>query len=128
MDQERIRVLNMVKEGKVAAEEAVKILEALETAPDEASGVPETKAKWFRLRVTDLKTGKAKVSLNLPMGIVDWALRTGTRVASSFGGPDLNGMGIDVEGLRAVLSHGVKGKFLDVTDDEQGMHVEITIE
>ncbi len=127
MDEERIRVLNMLKEGKITPDEAMRILEAMETVPDKEVEAPQSRAKWLRVKVTDLKTGRAKVSVNLPMGIVDWALRTGTRVAS-IGGTDLNGMGIDVEGLRAAISYGLKGKIVDVTDDDGSEHVEVIIE
>lgn len=127
MDEERVRVLNMLKEGKINPEEALKILEAMETVPDKDTEMPQTKAKWLRVRVTDLKSEKAKVSVNLPMGLVDWALRAGTRFAS-LGGVDLNGMGVDAEGLRAAISSGLKGKIVDVIDDEDGQHVEVILE
>lgn len=127
MDEERVRILGMVKEGKVTPEEAVKLLEALESSSEEQIETPATKAKWFRVRVTDVKTNKAKVSVNLPIGIVDWALRTGTRVAS-FGGVDLNGMGVNLEELRGAINFGLKGKIVDVTDEDDGEHVEIFVE
>jgi hypothetical protein len=88
---------------------------------------PSGKAKWFRVRVTDVKTNKPKVTVNLPIGLVDWALRTGSRVAA-FGGADLNGMGINLEELRAAINFGVRGKIIDVTDEDGGEHVEIIVE
>ncbi len=125
--EERVRILNMVKEGKVTPEEGMKLLEALETSAGEEAEVPQGKAKWLRIRVTDVKTNRPKVSVNLPIGIVDWALRTGSRVAA-FGGADLNGMGVNLEELRAAINFGLKGKIIDVTDEEEGQHVEIVVE
>lgn len=125
--EERVRILNMVKEGKVTPEEGMKLLEALETSAEETAEIPQGKAKWLRIRVTDIKTNRPKVSVNLPIGIVDWALRTGSRVAA-FGGEDLNGMGVNLEELRAAISFGLKGKIVDVTDEEEGQHVEIAVE
>lgn len=126
MEEEKVRVLNLVKEGKISVEEAMKVIEAL-GAPESEPDLPQSKAKWFRVRVTDLKTNRPKVSVNLPIGLVDWALRTGTKVAS-VGGVDLNGMGVNLEELRTALNYGLKGKIVDVVDEEDQAHVEIVVE
>ena len=104
-----------------------KPLEALETGTIGQPVSPHGKAKWFRIRVTDLKTNTAKVTVNLPMSIVDWGLRAGSKIPA-FGGTDLNGMGINLEELRAAINCGLSGKIVDVTDEGQGQHVEIIIE
>ncbi len=129
MDEEKLRVLNMVKEGKITVDEATKVIEALDTGADTDAEYVEQgpRAKWFRVLVTDSSTGKPKVRVNLPMGLVDWALRTGTKVAS-LGGADLGGMGIDIEELRSAISYGLRGKIVDVTDEQSGEHVEIVVE
>jgi len=126
VEEERIRILNMVKEGTLTVEEATKLLEALE-APAEDADVPETKAKWLRVRVTDLKTNRVKVSVNLPIGLVDWALRAGTKFAS-LGGVELNGMGVNLEELRSAINYGMRGKIIDVVDEEEQVHVEVIVE
>lgn len=129
LDDEKIRILNMVKEGKLTVEDATKLLEALDAgSADEAEASQgQGKAKWLRIRITDSKTNRPKVALNLPIGIVDWALRTGSRVAA-FGGADLGGMGINLEELRAAINFGLKGRIVDVTDEEESQHVEIIVE
>jgi len=127
LDEERLRVLNMVKEGKLTVDEALKVIEALDSSTDERPETPETKARWFRIRVTDVNSGKAKISVNLPMILVDWALRTGSKFAS-IGGVDLTSNGIDLEELRNAIHYGLRGKIVDVTDDDSGEHVEIVVE
>ncbi|HHY44830.1 MAG TPA: hypothetical protein GX512_03875 [Firmicutes bacterium] len=127
MEEEKIRILNMVKEGTITVEEATKLLEALETPAEEPEISETTKAKWLRVRITDLKTNRIKVSVNLPIGLVDWALRTGTKLAS-FGGVDLNGMGVNLEELRSAIHYGLKGKIIDVVDEEEQTHIEILVE
>lgn len=128
MEEERVRILAMVKEGKITPEEGIKLLEALEVSTeDQAMESAQGKAKWFRVRITDTRTNKLKVTVNLPISLVDWGLRTGAKVAS-FGGADLNGMGINVEELRAAINFGFRGKIVDVTDEESGDHVEVTVE
>lgn len=128
MEEERIRILTMVKEGKLSTEEALQLLEALEQG--ESEGHEEkagSKVKWLRVRVTDTKTNRQKVNVNVPMGLVDWALKIGTRY-SFMGGVDLKDSGVDMEQLRLAINQGLRGKIVDVTDDESGEHVEVIVE
>ena len=128
MDEERLRVLQMLKEGKITAEEAVGLLEAMDLPTDVAeSDVPQTPAKWLRIRVTDLGSNKLKVMVNLPMKLVNWALKTGNKF-SSVGGVDIDDMGVDLNELSEALSYGFRGKLIDVVDEDEGQHVEIVIE
>jgi hypothetical protein len=118
----------MLKEGKISVDEALKLLEALEPQAGEAEPAERTKAKWLRVRITERGKDKPKVMVNLPVGLVDWALRTGSKFIS-MGGPDLDEMGIDLNQLRAALMYGgSKGKIIDVEDDEEGHRVEIELE
>lgn len=119
-----MRVLNMVSEGKISVDEALKVIEALEAPIDDKSRQSATKAKWLKIRVGDTKTGKSKVSVNLPMGLVDWALRTGNR----FVGADLHGAGVHLNELRNAINYGLRGKIVDVTDEEKGEQVELVVE
>jgi len=125
--EERVRILSMVKEGKISPEEGLKLLEALDAGAEAEPIVSSEKAKWLRIRVTDLKTNRPRVSVNLPIGIVDWALRTGSRLAS-LGGVDLSNSGVNLEELRASINHGLRGKIIDVVDEEDQEHVEIVVE
>ncbi len=127
MEDERFEILKMVQEGKITAEEGVKLLEALEPDIDEGPVSPAARARWMRVRVTDTATGKPKVAVNLPLGILNWALRVGSKFAS-IGGVDLNGMGVNLEELGAALTQGFTGKFVDVVDEASGEHVEVIIE
>ena len=128
MDEERLRVLQMLKQGKITAEEAVGLLEAMDLPTDVAeSDVPQTPAKWLRIRVTDLGSNKPKVMVNLPMKLVNWALKTGNKF-SSVGGVDIDDMGVDLNERSEALSYGFRGKLIDVVDEDEGQHVEIVIE
>ena len=127
MEGERIRILQMLKEGKISVDEALKLLEALEPQAGEAEPAERTKAKWLRVRITERGKDKPKVMVNLPVGLVDWALRTGSKFIS-MGGPDLDEMGIDEPNQGALMYGGSKGKIIDVEDDEEGHRVEIELE
>lgn len=125
MDEERIRILQMLKDGKISIDESLELLEALDAGEPKEPVQP--KAKWMRIRVTELGKEKPKVLLNLPISIVDWALKTGGKIAN-LSGADLNGMGVNLEDLRVALVSGMRGKILDVEDESERTHVEIEIE
>ncbi len=122
--EERMQILKMVADGNISADEGAKLLSALETGskkgPQRKMGQPST-PRWFRVRVTDLETGKDKVNVNLPMSLVDVGTRMGARFA-----PELEDMDFDeiVEQIRS----GAQGKIVEVEDVEEGERVEIYVE
>lgn len=117
--EERIKILQMIQDGKISAEDGAKLLSALNEsgAGRRHSGRPVDK-RTIRIRVTDQFTGKTKVSVNLPMGLVD----AGLNIASTFV-PDMH-----LEDISAAIKDGMTGKIIDVMDEEGGEHVEIFIE
>ena len=123
--EERMQILNMVAEGKITAEEGAKLLSALE--PDRRSRMPPggpgipSSPRWFRVRVTDLETGRSKVNVNLPMSLVDVGTRMGARFAPELEGVDFNDIIEQIKG-------GAQGKIIEVEDAEGGERVEIYVE
>ncbi len=72
--EERMRILKMIQEGKITAEEGAKLLAALRESRKEPRTMVSASRSgkgMLRVRVTDMSTGKAKVSVNLPLGLVD---------------------------------------------------------
>ena len=57
--EERMRILKMIDEGKVSAEEGAKLLSALANANRPPSGLGASSAKWLRVRVTDVASGRS---------------------------------------------------------------------
>lgn len=124
--EERMRILKLIQEGKITAEEGAKLLSALSANEEKkrrttAAGVGGSKARWFRVRVTDTKTGKPKTSVNIPLGLMEWGLHIGAQYA-----PEV--AGLDMEQLAEILQSGAMGKIVDVVDEQDGEHVEIFIE
>ncbi len=117
--EERLRILKMVEEGKITAEEAAKLLKAL-SAPRQQSGKTSS-ARWLRIRVTDTKTGKAKALVQIPFSLVEAGIKIGAHFA-----PEIEG--IDMSNLVDALRSGETGKLIDVVDEEDGEHVEIFVE
>lgn len=125
--EERMRILKLIQEGKVTADEGAKLLAALSSSaskprkPRPPSSAVGKQPRWFRVRVTDMTTGKTKTSVNIPLGLMEWGLQIGAQYA-----PDLGGL--DSEQLMEMLQSGAMGKIVDVIDEEDGEHVEIFIE
>ena len=124
--EERMKVLKMIEEGKITAEEGTKLLTALDDnrraprgpVPPAPPGGP---ARWLRVRVTDTVTEKSKVNVTIPMGLVNVGLKMGARFA-----PETEGL--DWQQVADAINTGMVGKIIDVVDEEDGEHVEIYVE
>jgi len=125
--EERLKVLKMVQEGKISAEDAVELLSILEEGrrrppvPPMPPGVVKRDNRWLRVRVTDTNTGKTRVNVRLPISMVNAGVKMGMRFA-----PNIEG--VDVEQLMDVIQSGELGQIVDVYDEEDGEHVEVFIE
>jgi hypothetical protein len=122
--EERMKILKMIEDGKLSAEEGTKLLAALNSprvpAPPRSPGMPGG-ARWLRIRVTDIRTGRSKASVQIPLALVDAGMKIGAHYA-----PEVEG--VDMSNVMEALRSGVTGKIIDVTDDEDGEHVEIYVE
>jgi hypothetical protein len=122
--EERMQILKMIEDGKISASEGAELLRALD---QDSSAKPVEPLKgastprWFRVRITDLASGKNKASVNIPMGLVNVGVKMGARFA-----PDMEG--VDFEELIEMVRGGAQGKVVDVVDNEQGERVEIFVE
>lgn len=120
---ERLKILQMLEEGKITAEEASNLIRALgkQERKRRSPPSPQTEPRWLRVRVTEPGKERASVNVNLPLNMVNVGLKMGARFIPEFEGLDLEELG---EALRA----GMTGKIVDVVDDEDGSHVEVYIE
>ncbi len=122
--EERMQILKMIEDGKISAEEGAKLLQALSAQSDRRKTGPVGgggDARWFRVRVTDLDSGRNKVNVNIPMSLVNVGLKMGARFAP-------NVEGLNYEELAEAIKSGAQGKIVDVVSDEEGERVEIFIE
>lgn len=118
--EERLKILKMVEDGKITAEEAAKLLKALSVPRASTTGSGRS-ARWLRIRVTDTRTGKSKALVQIPFSLVEAGLKIGAHFA-----PEIEG--IDMSVLSEALRSGETGKLVDVYDEEDGEHVEIFVE
>lgn len=116
--EERMKILKMISEKQITAEEGARLLETLR----EPQGRTDTaKARWLRIRVTDRATGRAKVNVSIPTGLVDVGLKMGARFA-----PEMAGM--DTSAIQQAIKDGIQGRIVEVENDEGNERVEIFME
>ncbi len=127
---ERIKLLKMIQEGKITPEQGVQLLEALEegvrrAASTSGSGRPGAArgaaGQWFRVVITDTNTGKGRVNVRLPVGLVSAGIKMGARFT-----PQVEGF--DTEELMAHLQSGETGRIIDIYNDDSKEHIEVFIE
>ena len=112
------KILALVAEGKLSAQEADEILAALNSRPapaaQAAANAQPAKTTHLRIEVTD--GGRHVVNLRVPINIAGWA--------SAFL-PGLSEQ--DSDRIRGAAASGARGTILDITDDD-GSRVLITSE
>jgi hypothetical protein len=125
MSEERARILQMVSENKIDAQEAARLLGALNNSSPDATQAGETPrtggARWFRVRVTDIETGRTKVNVNLPLSLVKVGLRMGAHFA-----PEVEEL--DWDQVMEAVQDGEAGKLVEVEDMEDGEKVEVYVD
>jgi len=122
--EERMKILKMIEEGKLSAEEGTRLLSALSSGSrlvSSTGGLAASGAKWLRVRVTETATGRSKATVQIPIALIDAGMKIGAHFA-----PEIDG--VDMSQLMDALRSGVTGKIIDVTDEEDGEHVEIFVE
>lgn len=123
--EERMRILKMIDEGKISAEEGARLLSTLSEVrrSPNTPNVPRMQgaARWLRIRVTDVATGRSKATVQIPIALLDAGMKIGAHFA-----PEVQG--VDMSTITEALRSGMTGKIVDVINDDDGEHVEIFVE
>ena len=130
--EERLKILDLVYEGKISPEEGVRLLEALtKSQPSRpamsppaippAPPIPPGGPRWLRVRVTDTATGKTRVNVRLPVSVVNAGVKMGARFSPELDEDQMSDI------LNAIHA-GEVGQILDVTNDEDKERVEVLLE
>jgi hypothetical protein len=132
MDQERLKILKMVEEKKISADDAAKLMDALdgtnatrETARSSGARSPGFRpGRLLRLRISDQETGRARVNLSIPVGIA--------HVIKSLVPPQemekLERQGFNLNAILDAIDGNTVGKVFEAEDDDRRVHIEISIE
>jgi hypothetical protein len=131
-DAERLRILELLEQGKITATEAAELLAAIGDRQKngrrrergrwitEDLGPAPGRARWFRVRVTDQVSGRTRTNVSVPIGMVGFGLA----FASQF--RNIPGMH-HVDDLLDAVRTGRRGMIFDVAG-EHGERVEIFID
>jgi hypothetical protein len=133
MSEDRLRILKMVEDKKITAEEAAKLLAAMD------SPASQGKAHWLKVRVFDRGSDKPKVRVTVPLSILKIAGKLGGKFSVMM--PDeakeqleAKGIKLDAESLEDIeklfdqLAVNGRYQLVDVEDDEDGERVEVYID
>jgi hypothetical protein len=119
--EERLKILKMVEESRISPEEAARLLAAVSKAERRRASTTTTEARWLRVRVTDMDSGKMAVNVNLPVSLVNVGLRMGARFV-----PEMEG--VSMNELEDAIRRGVTGKIIDIVDEQERQRVEVYVE
>ncbi|MCC7449583.1 MAG: hypothetical protein IT324_19335 [Anaerolineae bacterium] len=120
--EERMKILEMVREGKVSPEEGARLLQALQAgAAKKSANMGGRDPRWLRVRVTDTQSSRTKVSVNIPMGLVNVGMKLGARFAPT-------NADFDYQEVMDAIKSGTTGKIVDIEDQDESERVEIWIE
>lgn len=78
--------------------------------------------RWLKIRVRDLDSGRNKVSVTLPLGLVSFGLGIARRFGAEFD-EDYN-----VGEIWQMMKEGERGVLVDVEDEEDNEHVQIYLD
>jgi len=117
MSDERMRILKMLEEKKITAEQAAKLLDSL---GEPVSGT----GRFLKVKVWDMNQEKLKVNVKVPLGLVKWGMRFVPESAQA----KIREKNIDLTAVTEAIEKDLVGKIVEVDDDEKGEHVEVYIE
>ncbi|GEM_PF-321156 len=127
MENEKTRILKMVEAGKLSAEEAFKLMDAMNSpaaATEIAVKEPTGKARFLRIRVFDKNRQKAKVNISLPLFLV----RGLAKIIPASAQMHLNDKQINLDQIMSLVDQAAGTKLIEVDDDDENERVEIVIE
>lgn len=125
--EERSRILSLLEEGKINAEEAARLLDAV-AAGAVAPPAPTPGGGKVHVQVIDVTTGATRVHCALPAALARLGLQLAASTELSEG---LAGAGIspaDLERVQEAVAAGTVGTVLEVEDPSGGYRVEVWIE
>lgn len=128
-DAERMRILELLEQGKITAAEAAELLSALGDRPRDngrrersrwgPAEQPFDRPRWLKVRVTDAGTGRTRANVTIPIRVLGF----GVGFAHRLNVPGSRHIDDIMEAVRA----GRRGTIFDVSGDGDE-RVEIIIE
>ncbi|MCA9953358.1 MAG: hypothetical protein KC434_01470 [Anaerolineales bacterium] len=136
----RMEILELLSNGKITAAEAANLLNDIDKPEEAAAPPPPEKApepvelkaaealgsngpepSWFHVRVSNLETGKNRVTVNIPVRMMKFGLKIGSRFSPEIGDLDWN----ELTGMMRDMKTGM---LVDVQDEESNEHVQVYLD
>ena len=122
MDNERLRVLKMLEAGQITADEAAKLLDALQSSQRKAQS--SAAGRTLRIRAVDA-SGRTLADVRLPLSIAQTLAKAGIRLGALWS-PNLGDEALS--GVLAAVESGQPGRVIQWAEGESGHQVEISVE
>ncbi|MEG0794619.1 MAG: hypothetical protein RSG95_02355 [Bacilli bacterium] len=133
--EDKKRILKMVEEGKISAEEGIKLLDALEVSnnkeekvhkevsinDEEFFKIEKDKSKGKMIYIRVISSDGERVKVNVP---VEFLKILGTNIA--MGGINLEKHNVDINSIISAVENGFEGRLVEV-DSNDGDKVIIEI-
>jgi hypothetical protein len=132
----RLEILELLSNGKITAAEAADLLSNVGVPVAEAPPAPEKipapplppaapgadhEPSWFRVRVANLETGKNRVTVNIPIRMMKFGLKIGSRFS-----PEIENL--DWNELTGMMQDMKSGMLVDVQDEDSNEHVQVYLD
>ncbi len=140
MENEALEILNMVREGKVSAEQGAELLEAMRGPSSPVLAAPGRRPQFVRVKV-DIKGGDKEtvaVNVNLPIALADLALKLAEGAKFQHGDHTIvlgdyvkQFSGMDMATILQLVKEGAQGKLVDVNiggNDGETVKVEVVVD
>lgn len=121
MNEERLKILEMVEAGVITAKEAIKLMDAVEVQDKEAKSQT---ADWIRMEVYDRNRSKREVNIKLPLSIVKAAVKIGSKFADKI---QTNLSEKDLSQIVEAVNNAKIGEMVTIESDD-GQIIDITLE
>lgn len=135
MSDEKIRVLEMIQNGKITAAEGLELLKALDASFIQQEDATNTGSRFLRIRITSGQN--KKVNVNIPLSLLKAATKfasVGMKLIPEEARQEMQKKGVDLSNidfdeLVELIDQGLaNGKLVDVdTDDPKEGHTKIEI-
>lgn len=118
---DRLRILRMVEEGQISAEEGARLLEAITDDAARVRARTAARPRSLRVVVTDLHSRRQKINVTIPASLVTVGLKLGARLFPR------NASVTNDDVLRAIEGD-MPGRIFELQDLEEGERIEIFVE
>jgi len=113
MNDEKMQILSMLENGSINADEAARLLDALNQVEEVALRKNGKPNRWLRIRIAE--DGQEKVKVNLPLKLVE-ILTKMQGVLPADARARLDEHEIDLEQIVKLIREGAEGEIVSVED------------